>query len=523
MITPLVVVIASCFILGLLIPLLTRAYLKKRTVRWAKFEAEQMVDEARQEWELFVNTTKEEASEAEDETIAQFEKEQHKWRKRINELANHVRDKEQGFQMDLQKTEDQWRHRDQEVHRYKKAVNVKESRYEKLSTHKTELYREFVNKLSLAAETPAEEFTLQLSSQLIEQAKTMANKIAQEVEDDMQTHGERNAKRIIATAINRFARPYCSERGLGYITLPNEQMKKKLVGPDYAHIAFIEKTCGVDLIINDEHNTISVSGFDPVRRELGRATIEKLVREKHITQERIQQLIEKTKKDLFRKIRQDGNRLANELKLQNLHPEIRNKMGSLRYRYSFTQNQYYHCAEVGFLCGLLSSELRLSIEQGRRAGMLHDIGKSMDHSIDGGHAVIGADFIQQHGEDKKIVHAVRAHHFDEQPSTELAYLVIAADAISGARPGARRSTAESYIQKMGQLEEIGNRFDGVKNTFVLSAGREVRIIVDSHRINDQRALHLSQEIASAIESECNYPGVIKVTVVRQSQAVEVAK
>jgi ribonucrease Y len=198
-------------------------------------------------------------------------------------------------------------------------------------------------------------------------------------------------------------------------------------------------------------------------------------------------------------------------------------MGALRYRYSFAQNQHFHCAEVGYLCGLLASEIGVDSKDGRRSGLLHDIGKAMDHSKEGGHAVIGAEFIEQHGEKAPIVHAVRAHHFDETPSSDLAYLVIAADAISGSRPGARRSTGDSYSQKIADLQKIGDSFEGVLATYILSAGREVRVIVDSERIDDHKALELSKLIARKIEEECSYPGLIKLTVVRETQAVEMAK
>ncbi|MCB0357872.1 MAG: HDIG domain-containing protein, partial [Bdellovibrionales bacterium] len=289
------------------------------------------------------------------------------------------------------------------------------------------------------------------------------------------------------------------------------------------NIELIEKLCGVDIIYNEKAKSLSVSGFDPVRRELGRATIEKLVRERTINEETVRKTMEISKKKLFQQIKTDGDKVARELKLDDLNVDIRNMMGALKYRYSFTQNQYFHCAEVGHLCGLLAAELGEATKDARRAGLLHDIGKAMDHSLDGGHAVIGADFIEKHGEQKHIVHAVRAHHFDETPATDLAYLVIGADAISGARPGARRSTTSTYMQKMDQLQEIGNSFDGVIDTFILSAGREVRITVDNHKIDDHQALELSKQIARKIETDCNYPGTIKVTVVRETQAVEVAR
>ncbi len=227
------------------------------------------------------------------------------------------------------------------------------------------------------------------------------------------------------------------------------------------------------------------------------------------------------KQDLYRQIKRDGDLIAKEIKQEDLHPEIKQMMGSLRYRYSFTQNQYFHCGEVGWLCGLLASELGgVETQRARRSGLLHDLGKSMDHAKDGGHAVIGADFIEARNEKPDVVHAVRAHHFDEQPSTDMAYLVIAADAISGARPGARRSTIETYTQKVTELEAIAKSFDGVTDCFILSGGREVRVLTDSHMIDDSKALTLSEQIATRIENECNYPGQIKVVVVRQTVMTE---
>ncbi len=290
-----------------------------------------------------------------------------------------------------------------------------------------------------------------------------------------------------------------------------------------SNIQLLEKLCGIDIIYNERANSLSVSGFDPVRRELARATMEKLVHQREVNEDVINRVMAKCKRDLFKKIKDDGNRIAKELKLQNLSDEIRNMMGALRYRYSFTQNQFFHCSEVGHLCGLLASELDETAKTARRSGMLHDIGKAMDHSLDGGHAVIGADFIEKNGEAEDVVHAVRAHHHDERPSTDLAFLVIGADAISGARPGARRSTASTYMQKMDQLLEIGNGFKGVKDTYILNAGREVRVLVDNKGMSDLKALDLSRDIAKKIEEECNYPGTIKVTVVRESQAVEMAR
>ena len=228
-------------------------------------------------------------------------------------------------------------------------------------------------------------------------------------------------------------------------------------------------------------------------------------------------LLKNAKKIFFETIKQDGNSICKRLRLKQVSPEVKNMMGALQYRYSFAQNQYHHCEEVGWLCGLLNSELNLPKDDGKRAGMFHDIGKAMDHSIEGSHAVIGADFLSKSSEKKHILHAVRAHHHDETPSTPLAYLVISADAISGSRPGARRFTENTYTRKLATLERIIDSFKNIKDAYIMSAGREMRIIVDSQKVSDQDTMDLSKKIARQIERECSYPGLIKVTVVRHSE------
>lgn len=343
-------------------------------------------------------------------------------------------------------------------------------------------------------------------------------------DEETKEHAEQKAKRILDIALDRFARPYSAERGIGAVNFPDQNARRLLCDPKGENVKTIQDVCGCDIIIEPEMEMVGVAGFDPVRRELTRRVLEKILKEKrNINPDFIRRTAENQKKELFRQIKNDGDAIAKELKMQDMHPEIRQMMGSLRYRYSFTQNQYFHCGEVGWLAGLLASELKLNIKQARRSGLLHDIGKSMDHAMDGGHAVIGADFIQSRGESPEVVHAVRAHHFDEQPSSDHAFLVIAADAISGARPGARRSTIESYNQKVSELQDIARSFEGVTDCYVLSGGRECRVMVNGRKVDDTQAMSLSRKIAAKIEEECNYPGQIKVVLVRETVASESTK
>ena len=322
--------------------------------------------------------------------------------------------------------------------------------------------------------------------------------------------------------LNRFDRIYCPERGIGAVPFRNNEQLERIIGKDDIYLNEIEKECGVDILINKEDRQASVFGIDPVRRELGRLTLKKLSRKNKIDIPIVKKTVKLSKKELFAKIQRDGENICKKLRLKNIAPEVKNMMGALRYRYSFAQNQYFHCEEVGWLCGMLNAELNLPVKLAQRAGMFHDIGKAMDHSIEGNHAVIGAEFLSKYGEKEEILHPVRAHHHDEPPSTALAFLVIVADSISGSRPGARRFTEDSYNQKMASLERIIDSFENIEDAYIMSAGREMRVIVNNKKVSDKGALNLSQLIARQIEKECSYPGLIKVTVVRHSEKVAMA-
>lgn len=515
--------ISAPFVIGIVISVLFWRWQRQLVFRRAEMEAKEIIDEAkleanaiRQESQSFIDNMKEEAA----------EKLEHDTRKtvlRSEQLQELIQSREDEFRDQMRVREDQANRRSQQLRALEAKMQIRDENYRKKQAQLTGLMTQLKDGLTKIVPVPASDLKEQLVSQLVNETQTKTARELQIFEEEMTQEAERTAKRIINAVIDRFARPYCAERGIGNVEFPNPDVMRRAIGPERVHLMHLEKVCGVDISVNEDNMTASVLGFDPVRRELGRASLEKMMHEKNLNPQRIEDIMTKTKKDLFKRIRNDGNKIAQELGQTTLHDEIKSMMGALRYRYSFAQNQYFHCGEVGWLCGLLSSELGISISDGKRAGLLHDIGKAMDHSIDGGHAVIGADFIEKHNEKPHIVHAVRAHHHDETPSTDLAYLVIAADAISGARPGARRSTMDSYNQKMANLQNIASSFDGVIHVYILSAGREVRVVVDSYKIDDYQALELSKKIAKQIEEECSYPGLIKVTVVRETQAVEMAR
>ena len=509
--------------LGLLLQYSLRFYLDWYAKQQAESQAKDLTETAAEKAEELMDLAKEALAEYERGLQEKHEKEFEQKEERIQKLQSQVDQLRNQLHQRWQEKRKVVDRNQSLVQNYANLIDAMEAKVRLNKDTVTKKKRELAQALIKHLNVEEDAFLKELSQKVIAEAHTGISDRNTKNEEEYRDRIEREAKSLLSLVLNRFIRSYCPERGIGFIVLKNENEVQKMLGPNKSHIEMVEKLCGIDIIYNEKAKSLSVSGFDPVRRELGRATLEKLTREKALNEQVIKKTLELVKKNLFKDIKINGDKIAKELKQTEISPEIRHMMGALMYRYSFTQNQYYHCAEVGHLCGLMAAELGENVIDARRAGLLHDIGKAMDHSLDGGHAVIGADFIEKHGEQKQIVHAVRAHHFDENPSTNLAYLVIAADAISGARPGARRSTTSTYTQKMDQLQEIGNSFDGVIDTFILSAGREVRITVDSHKVDDHKALELSKQIARKIEQDCNYPGTIKVTVVRESQAIDMAR
>lgn len=509
--------------IGAAISFLLHRMNRNQTIRRAQSEAERIVADAKDEAEHLMDEAKLSADEASDEIWSRYEKE-------LEELELRVKSKEEDYRRRRSQADREYNQDTKEIQKQLQVVVDREKkmseRHEKLRARKEAseaLQKSLIVELQRLSGLDPEELKQQLYGEVENQIHVEARKKATQYEEEIRQNSEEIAKKLIAAALNRFPRASCTERGIGVVEIPNEDVKKRMLGPEGRNMQVLQQLCDVEMSITDS-NTFSIASFDPVKREVTTRCLEKLLHERSPNEDTVKRLFEKTKTDVARKIESDGNRIAAELGQKDLHPEIKKMLGTLRYRYSFAQNQHFHVAEVGWLCGLLASELGgVDLGSAKRSGLLHDVGKAMDHSIEGGHAVIGADFIQNHGEKEHIVHAVRAHHYEEQPSTDLAFLVIAADAISGARPGARRSTVSVYNQKIEALSSIGDGFRGVTKTLVFNAGREVRILVDSRRVSDEQSLKLCRDIADKIEEECQYPGQIKVVVVRETHAEAHAK
>ncbi len=350
------------------------------------------------------------------------------------------------------------------------------------------------------------------SARMIRQIETQARETA-----------DRKAKDILCNVIQRYAGDYVNEQTVTAVTLPSEDMKGRIIGREGRNIRALEAATGVDLIIDDTPETVILSAYSPLRRQVARMALERLIQDGRIHPARIEDMVQKCQQELDVQVREVGEQATFDAGVHGIHPEIVRLLGQLRYRTSFTQNVLQHSLEVSALCGMLAAELGMDVRKAKRAGLLHDIGKAVDHEVEGPHALIGADIAKKYNESADIIHAIAAHHEDQRPSTALAVLVQAADSISGARPGARKELLENYVKRLEDLEGIATSFEGVTKAYAIQAGREVRVMVDAESVDDDATYLLCKDIAEKIEKNLTYPGQIRVTVIRERRAVGLAK
>lgn len=519
--------IALAFFIGAVIGATTIFLLKRmkhaQAVGRAQAEAVRLCEEAKEEAEILMDEAKLSADESTSELWSAHQDEIDELETRVSAFEEEYRKKRSQGDRDYNQDVREIQKQAQDLVERERRMSERQGRFDQKKAGNLALRRALIQDLERISGASSEELKTRLTGEVEQQFHIEARKKATAFEEDVRLNSEEIAKGILNTVMNRFPRAASTDRGIGVVEIPNEDVKKRMLGPEGRNIAYLRELCDVEIALS-EANTFQIMSFDPVRREVTTRCLEKLVHERAPNEETVKRLFDKTQMDVSRKIEADGNRIAAELGQKDMNPEIKKMLGTLRYRYSFAQNQHFHVAEVGWLCGLLASELGgVEIRSAKRAGLLHDVGKAMDHAIEGGHAVIGADFIHKHGEKEHIVHAVRAHHYEEQPNSDLAFLVIAADAMSGARPGARRSTVTVYNQKIEALTTIAEGFRGVTKTLILNAGREVRVVVDARRVSDEQSLKLCRDIADKIEEECQYPGQIKVVVIRETHAEAMAK
>jgi ribonuclease Y len=368
-----------------------------------------------------------------------------------------------------------------------------------------------------------EEAKKMLMDSLESEARMDAAKRLVKIENEMKMEADRKGKNILALAISRYAGDYVADKTVSMVPLPNDEMKGRIIGREGRNIRAIEAATGIDIIIDDTPEAVILSGFNPVRREIARLALLQLISDGRIHPGRIEEVVAKVTKELEITIREAGEQATFDVGAHGVHVELINILGRLKYRTSYGQNVLQHSLEVAFLCGIMAAELGIDVKMAKRAGLLHDIGKAVDHEVEGSHAIIGRDLAKKYGEPEEVVYAIGAHHEDLPPQSVLDILVQSADALSGARPGARKEMLQSYVKRLEDLENIANAFNGVEKSYAIQAGRDLRIIVDSKKIKDSDAMLLCQDIAKAIETQLTYPGQIRVTVIRETRAVEYAR
>jgi ribonucrease Y len=410
-----------------------------------------------------------------------------------------------------------------DIERRDMALREREAQTQALQEEARKLVEESRKALERAAGMTREEAKAALMAEMTAETRHEAAKRIRLIEEEAKGDADRRAKRVVAVAIERLAGEFVAERTISVVHLPTDDMKGRLIGREGRNIRAIEAATGVDLIIDDTPETVVISCHNPVRREIARIGVEKLISDGRIHPGRIEEVVRKAEHEVEEVIREAGQKALFEVGVHGVHPEIVKLLGMLKFRYSYGQNVLAHSVEAAFICGVMAAELGLNPKQARRAALLHDIGKSLTHEVEGSHALIGADIARKYGESAKICNAIAAHHEEVAASTILAPLVDAADALSGARPGARREVLESYVRRLDDLERISNSFFGVEKSFAVQAGREIRIFVEPTKINDDEAVVLARDVARKVESEMTYPGQIKVTVIREMRATELAR
>ncbi|MDH3443576.1 MAG: ribonuclease Y [Deltaproteobacteria bacterium] len=450
---------------------------------------------------------------------AEFEKEVRETRRELQNQEKRLIGKEEM----IDKRVDVVDKRESELGRRDAAIRGREKAIEDQALECARQVDQARRQLEQVAGMTREEAKKSLIDEMTDEAKHESAKRIRVIEEEAKEEAVRKAQKIVALAIERLAGDFVAERSVTIFPLPNDELKGKIIGREGRNIRALEAATGIDLIVDDTPETVVISGHNPIRREVARLSLEKLVSDGRIHPGRIEEVVRKSEQELDEAIREAGQKAIFDVGVHGVHPEIIKLLGRLKYRYSYAQNVLLHSIEAAFICGGMAAELGLNEKQARRAALLHDIGKAVDHEVEGSHAVIGAELARKYGESPKIVNAIAAHHEDVRAETILAPLVDAADALSGARPGARREMMETYTRRLEELERIVNEFKGVEKSYAVQAGREIRIMVQHDIVSDDEASRMAREVARKIENEMTYPGQVKVTVIREMRAVDYAK
>ncbi|HUA35934.1 MAG TPA: ribonuclease Y [Candidatus Binataceae bacterium] len=482
-------------------------------------QAEDITKEAQSKRELIVKEAEVKAKDLLVSARADAEREMRERRTELSALEQKLESREETIDKRLEAFE----RREADLNRRDQSVRTREKNIGEKEAERDALIEEARNRLEQVAGLTREEAKRSLIDEMLGAARTEAAKHIRVVEEEAREEADRRAKRIVSIAIERLAGEFVTERTVAVIALPNDEMKGRIIGREGRNIRAIEAATGVDIIIDDTPEAVVISCHNPIRREIARVGLERLISDGRIHPGRIEEVIRKAEQEVEESIREAGQRAIIECGVHGVHPELVKLLGMLKYRYSYAQNVLMHSIEAAFICGAMAAELGLNEKQARRAALLHDIGKALTHEVEGSHALIGGEIARKYGESAKIVNAIAAHHEEVKAETILAPLVDAADALSGARPGARREVLESYVKRLEDLEAIAKSFKGVEKCFAVQAGREMRIIVEPNQVTDEDTTMLARDVARKIETDMTYPGQIRVTVIRETRATELAK
>jgi len=509
----------ACLLVGIVAGILVRKKIVESRVDSIEKYSTKILAEAQQE----AKTLKKEAELQAKDTLYQmkleFEKETRDRKEQFLIQEKRLLHKEEN----LDRKTEQLEKRESKVLERERAIDAVEKEVRKKEAECDRLIAEQRKQLERLAGISSEEAKHLLIRSMEEDAKQEAAKTLRRVENETRAEADRKAQEILALAVKRYAGDYVAEKTVSVVSLPNEEMKGRIIGREGRNIRAIEAATGIDLIIDDTPEAVILSGFNPVRREVAKVALERLIDDGRIHPARIEEIVAKVTKEIEASIKEAGEQTAFDVGVHGINSELIKLVGRLKYRSSYAQNVLQHSREVSFLCGVMASELGLNVRQAKRAGLLHDIGKAVDHEVEGPHALIGADLAKKYGEANAVVHAIAAHHEEVEPESVMAILVQAADTLSGARPGARQEMLESYVKRLEGLEKIAMSFQGVSNAYAIQAGREIRIMVEGKQVSDDRSYLLAKDVANKIEKELSYPGQIKVTVIRETRAVEYAK
>ncbi|MEI8173559.1 MAG: ribonuclease Y [Deltaproteobacteria bacterium] len=510
--------------LGLLVLGVLLGYALSRKLSRKKRESSEslslrIVDEAKKEAETIKKEAVLQAKENLLKVKTEFEKDTRERKVELDNLERRLRSKEEN----IDKRIDALSQKETNIENREKSLIHKESNLNEKHDRLNRMLDEQKEKLEKIAGISSEEAKNHLMQSMEAAAKREAATIIRKIEEETKRVADKTSREIIAYAIQRYSGEFVAENTVSVVNLPNDEMKGRIIGREGRNIRAIEAATGIDLIVDDTPEAVVLSSFDPIRREVARISLERLITDGRIHPGRIEDIVKKVRAEIDVIIRETGERTSFDAGVHDIHPEIIYLLGSLRFRTSFSQNVLQHSIEVAHLTGMMAAELKMNVKEAKRAGLLHDIGKALDHKIEGTHASIGADHAKRFGESAKIVQAIATHHDDGRTNTLLGVLVQAADSLSAARPGARREMLETYVKRLEELESIANSFSGVDKCYAIQAGREIRILVENEKISDNDAVMLCKDIIKKIETDLTYPGQIKVTVIRETRVSDYAR